>query len=126
MTNTLERKEFMQHYLLNKGLTLQQQVDSFLAPPLYHRNYEKYFGTLYTAVYNLKKNSLTLVWPNKTEEISFDNFKEKKIQVKLDKNVSNHLLTNWQEELKNLAYVDDQNLMEELFQLVSLIRFFFL
>lgn len=92
MTNTVGRKEFMEYHLLNKGLTLQQQVNSFLAPPLYHTNYEKYFGTLYTAVYNLKKNSLTLVWPHKTEEVSFDDFTEKKIQVKLDKNVSNHLL----------------------------------
>ena len=92
MTNTLARKDFMEQHLQNKGLTLQQQINAFLAPPLYHTNYEKYFGTLYTAVYNLKKNSLTLVWPHKTEEINFDNFKEKKIQVKLDKNVSNHLL----------------------------------
>jgi len=91
--NTIARKTFMTEHLLNKDLSLDQKVVSFFAPPLYNNQYEKYFGTLYTAVYNLKKEELTLAWPRKKETMSFDKFEEKTIQVKLDKHVSNHLLS---------------------------------
>lgn len=92
MTNTLGRKEYMEHHLLNQGLSLQEFVNAFLHPPLYHTNYQKYFGTLYTALYDIQKKEVSLNWPHKNKQFSFDSFEEKKIQVKLEKNVSNHLL----------------------------------
>ncbi len=91
-TNTVGRKSFLQYELLNSELSIQQKVEAFLKPPLYYVNYKKYFGTLYTAVYHPETGQLELHWPEKHEVVSFQNFKEKTIQVKLEKNVSNHLL----------------------------------
>ena len=91
-TNSIGRKQFLNEHLSGDLLSADQKLEAFMHPPLYHHRYEKYFGTLYTAMYNVDTMQVTLAWPGKKEQFGFDDFEEKTIQVKLEKNVSNHLL----------------------------------
>jgi predicted choloylglycine hydrolase len=51
-------------------------VDDFLAPPLYATEYERGFGTLYTAIYTPATRSLVYRWPHAHWELSLDAFTE--------------------------------------------------
>jgi len=53
--------------------TVAQQ---FLKPPLYHRSYSDWFGTLYTAVYRPTARSVSYIWPDDTWDQSIERFEE--------------------------------------------------
>jgi predicted choloylglycine hydrolase len=58
-------------------------VDDFLAPPLYATEYERGFGTLYTAVYTPAARSLVYRWPHDHWTLSLDAFTEGARSVRL-------------------------------------------
>ncbi|MEO8413654.1 MAG: hypothetical protein ABI472_08340 [Ginsengibacter sp.] len=59
-------------------------VIRFLQAPLYNYNYEKNFGTLYTAKYDVTEKKVNLYWPEgKVNTKSFDNFIEEHLLVHL-------------------------------------------
>jgi hypothetical protein len=58
-------------------------VDAFLAPPLYVTEYERGFGTLYTAVYTPATRSLVYRWPHDEWALSLDAFTEGARSVRL-------------------------------------------
>lgn len=82
-TKTIERKEYLDNYAQNSTIDIESVVHQFLKPPLYHTNYEKSFGTLYTAVYKPLKKEVEYRWPRKKITVGFKKFEEKKIQANL-------------------------------------------
>jgi len=58
-------------------------VDDFLAPPLYATEYERGFGTLYTAIYTPATRTLVYRWPHARWELSLDAFTEDACSVTL-------------------------------------------
>lgn len=81
MTQTIERKVFIEELLAKGEETQQSLVRSFLQPPLYNTNFDKNFGTLYTIAYNLKKGEIKILWPNKSVKQSFEHFTEERIII---------------------------------------------
>jgi len=90
-TRTVERKQYLEYCLGNTEGDLEDMTNHFLKEPLYHSNYEKSFGTLYTACYNLDKKEVDFIWPRKKITLGFNKFKEKKIQVNLKQGLSKHI-----------------------------------
>lgn len=82
-TKTIERKAYLDICAKNINVDIESVVYQFLKPPLYHTNYEKSFGTLYTAVYKPLDKEIEFRWPRKKITLGFKNFEEKKIQVNL-------------------------------------------
>jgi predicted choloylglycine hydrolase len=58
-------------------------VDDFLAPPLYVTEYERGFGTLYTAIYTPATRTLVYRWPHDIWALSLDGFTEGARSVRL-------------------------------------------
>ncbi len=61
-TRTAERHDHLRR-LLEKGVSLDALAGAFLREPLYQRNYDAGFGTLFTAIYDPLAGGLTLRWP---------------------------------------------------------------
>lgn len=84
MTATRERISVLENYQNQIQETKESLTRKFLHPPLYSYNYQKNFGTLYTARYDIHERELHLVWPDDKKLMqSFANFKESKILVHL-------------------------------------------
>ena len=84
LTSTVERKAFLEAKLAEPQQTEQTFIRSFLYPPLYNTQYEKAFGTLYTAAYDPVTLEVAYYWPNQRPlRQSFANFKEQKLVVNL-------------------------------------------
>ena len=64
MSRTVERRDALARLLAEPGLTLDQLVEGFLAPPLYSR----WIGspTIYTAVYRPIEGRVDYRWPGKS------------------------------------------------------------
>ncbi|MDA0745536.1 MAG: C45 family autoproteolytic acyltransferase/hydrolase [bacterium] len=62
-TETLERRTFMAERLADVEETEDRFVRRFHRSPLYHMQYEKAFGTLYTAVYSPREGEAAYLWP---------------------------------------------------------------
>lgn len=90
-TKTIERKQYLEDYLLNTDGDLDNVIHHFLNEPLYHTNYKKSFGTLYTASYNIDKREVDFIWPRKRITLGFNDFKEKRIQVNLKHKILKHI-----------------------------------
>lgn len=76
-TACVERKEFLQKKLAKSSYSAAQFSRDFLKAPLYNTDFEKGFGTLYTAIYNPAGLSVNFLWPEKSIEQSFSQFAEK-------------------------------------------------
>ncbi|MCB0197614.1 MAG: hypothetical protein KDJ65_37060 [Anaerolineae bacterium] len=84
LTSTVERKAFLEQKLANSRETGQKFVRHFLHPPLYNTQYEKAFGTLYTAAYYPSRLEATYRWPKRPPlKQSFARFKEGQTVVNL-------------------------------------------
>ena len=84
LTATRERIKLLENYHSQGHETKETLTNKFLHPPLYCYNYQKNFGTLYTARYDICERELHLIWPDSTKLVqSFANFSEEKISVHL-------------------------------------------
>lgn len=93
MTRTLERANYIEHCLWNPHENYYSMLDKFLKPPLYHTQFMKGFGTLYTAVYHPNEKTVELIWPLKKRTYSFDVFEEKKFILNLNEGVRGKFTT---------------------------------
>jgi predicted choloylglycine hydrolase len=82
-TQTLQRSELIEDMLRDENVDRAQLLDRFLKPPLYHQQYLRGFGTLYTAAYDLKQRSLKLLWPHEQVQVGFRDFQEQERKVVL-------------------------------------------
>lgn len=84
LTSTVERKEFLEARLADPEENEQKFIQRFLLPPLHNTQYEKAFGTLYTAAYYPRTGQAEYYWPNQTSlRQSFDHFREQKTIINL-------------------------------------------
>lgn len=84
LTSTVERKAFLEQKLADSRETAPKFIRRFLHPPLYNTQYQKAFGTLYTAAYYPTRLEAKYIWPNRsTLSQSFNKFKEGRTTVNL-------------------------------------------
>jgi predicted amidohydrolase len=84
MSSTVERREFLEKWLMDPAETGGRFVGRFLRPPLYNTRYEQAFGTLYTAAYFPVALQAEYRWPHQeTLRQSFSDFREGERQVYL-------------------------------------------
>lgn len=81
LTSSVERKEFLEQCLASETETGEQFIARFQQAPLYNTEFEKGFGTLYTAVY--REQQVEFRWPQQQLRQSFANFREGKTVVTL-------------------------------------------
>ena len=62
-SGTLERERHLQRLLADPGLTPARMVAAFLEPPLFGTDYDRGFGTVYTAAYRPATAGLAMHWP---------------------------------------------------------------
>ncbi len=62
--------------------TVAEVVEAMHRPPLFQRDYERGFGTLYTSVYDPADRSLTLHWRGRSERWSLDEFGERAVTIR--------------------------------------------
>lgn len=79
LTGTIERKKFLEEKYNTPLETEASMLKHFLHPPLYSTNFEKSFGTLYTAIYRVEKGEAEILWPEVKINQSFSNFKEERV-----------------------------------------------
>ena len=75
-TNSVARANFMSLHLNDPLETAERFATRFLEPPLYSTRFNRGWGTLYTAIYNLNEQTATYCWPGHRWQQSFSNFKE--------------------------------------------------
>jgi predicted choloylglycine hydrolase len=90
-TKTVERKEYLEHCVATTDENLDHLTHLFLKEPLYHTNYEKSFGTLYTASYNVDSKTVDFIWPRKKITLGFTEFDERKVQINLKQAIPKHI-----------------------------------
>jgi hypothetical protein len=61
-SRTLERQRHLESLLADPALRAEELIRSFLEPPLFSTEYQRQFGTVYTAAYRLIEASLALHW----------------------------------------------------------------
>jgi predicted choloylglycine hydrolase len=84
-TATRERKVFLDDLVNEMDISRDQVRSRFLQPPLYNKDIQKNFVTLYTVQYDLEELSATVFWPGRSTKQSFDNFREERMYVNLNK-----------------------------------------
>ena len=82
-SKTIERKQFLDAFLKQPPCTPETLTAAFLQTPLRSTQYDKSFGTVYTAVYQPKTGRMRYVWPDCEWSHSFDDFKNSDISVQL-------------------------------------------
>ncbi len=75
-SKTLEREKFLQQKLKENDLKAEVLASAFLKKPLFNRQYNDGFGTVYTAVYRPAEGYMELRWQDETLHQSFDAFEE--------------------------------------------------
>lgn len=90
-SKTVERKHYLEECFKVRNDGTDTILNLFLKPPLYHTDYEKSFGTLYTAAYKTKTKEMIYAWPRKKVVLDFNNFPEQKIQVNLKNLIPKHI-----------------------------------
>lgn len=76
LTRTVERAQFLADRINDPNETLESFVGRFTADPVVSHEYERAFGTLYTATYRPVGGRVEYRWPNRSWHQSFDNFVE--------------------------------------------------
>lgn len=77
-TSSLQREQFLSSRLMDTEETAEGFVRSFLYPPLYSYEYERGFGTVYTACYRPNRADMELRWLGSRWPQSFEHFIEDK------------------------------------------------
>ncbi len=75
-SKTVEREAFLNQTIAQSEQNAKGIADAFLAPPLFNRQYNDGFGTVFTSVYRPAEGRMELRWPEQTMEQSFTDFKE--------------------------------------------------
>jgi predicted choloylglycine hydrolase len=75
-TATLERERFLFHRLADSYESPDNFVSAFMRAPLYSVDYDRGFGTLYTAVYHPDDRSAEYRWPGIVWRHSINHFQE--------------------------------------------------
>lgn len=73
---SMEREEFLLAQLTRQPGPADEFTGAFLWPPLYSFQFDKGFGTLYTAAYHPAGGGLDLLWPGVTWRQSIQQFEE--------------------------------------------------
>lgn len=73
---TEERERVLADLVSHPHTTADSLVDAFLAPPIYRPMASTLWGTVYTAVYDIDAQSLTLRWPDDSWELGIPGFVE--------------------------------------------------
>ncbi|KAA3649711.1 MAG: hypothetical protein DWP98_06560 [Bacteroidetes bacterium] len=76
MTATRERKAYLDAMVKDPDQTRDHISAKFLQTPLYNKDFDKSFCTLYSTQYDLEELSATVFWPNKSIVQKFDDYKE--------------------------------------------------
>jgi predicted choloylglycine hydrolase len=92
MSQTVERKNFLEACLNDPGEDRESVLKKFFHPPLFHTQYEKSFGTLYTSVYDVVKEKLEVHWKDRVLVQSLDNFKEGRLLINLGKTLPDKIM----------------------------------
>ncbi|MBZ0204824.1 MAG: acyl-CoA--6-aminopenicillanic acid acyltransferase [Flavobacteriales bacterium] len=82
-TQTLERNDYLEELLRDENVDRAQLLKRFLKPPLYHQQYLRGFGTLYSVAYDLKRKRVRVFWPDRHIEVGFNSFEEQDLKVVL-------------------------------------------
>lgn len=80
-TRSAERERFLNERVDDPSLADDDFVGSFLRFPLYATEWERAWGTLYTAVYRPRERRATFLWPHGRVEQSLDDFRESELIV---------------------------------------------
>ena len=84
-TATKERKAFLDHLVDHEVVNRDQLRQRFIMPPLYNKDLQKNFVTLYSIQYDLEELSATIFWPDKEVKQSFKNFREGRVFIPMNK-----------------------------------------
>jgi predicted choloylglycine hydrolase len=88
-TRSVERKRLVRNALRDIK-DPEDLVDLFLAPPLFVTDYERWHGTLYTALYRPADGSAHVYWPGASVRQSIDDFTERELQVPMRVSAAAH------------------------------------
>jgi predicted choloylglycine hydrolase len=83
-TRTVERASFLKHRLSQPATSVDSVLSDFLSPPLYAQSWSRGFGTLYTAAYDPRKLSLSLIWPEMQRDYALNSFDEDELELQFD------------------------------------------
>ncbi len=82
---TRERKAYLDHLVNHDVHDRDQLANQFLQPPLYNKDIQKSFVTLYSMQYDLEQSTATVFWPDKRLVQSFKAFHECREIVNINK-----------------------------------------
>jgi predicted choloylglycine hydrolase len=80
-TASLERERYLGERLEDESETLDSLIQRFLRAPLYSAQFQKGWGTLYTASYRAREGSAEYHWPGGSVLQDFENFREVSVRV---------------------------------------------
>jgi hypothetical protein len=96
-TNHQEQVDWPEHAQATRSverrtaLTTLTTSDAFLEPPLYATEFDRGFGTLYTAAYGPETRSVSYRWPNEEWSQSLDAFTPGTRTVRLRERADRHV-----------------------------------
>lgn len=85
LTATRERKYFLDQLVAQENMDRDQLADRFLQAPLYNKDVQKSFVTLYSLQYDLSNFQATVFWPNKSITQSFEQYSECREIININK-----------------------------------------
>lgn len=91
-TRSVDRQHALEDCLADPGMNRRALIKQFLKPPLYTQQYFRGFGTLYTAAYDVARGHVSIIWPEKQIEASFEKFEEQVADVVLLRPVGRHMV----------------------------------
>jgi predicted choloylglycine hydrolase len=81
LTHSAERERYLKEHVSRADLSDEAFVSMFLRSPLYSTEWERAFGTLYTAVYRPRERTARFLWPHGRVDQSLDDFEETELVV---------------------------------------------
>ena len=81
VTSSPQREAFLSQRLEDSAETVESLADRFLAPPLYTSQWDRGWGTLYSAVYWPQSGSAWYLWPGRRWSQGLDAFSEDEFEV---------------------------------------------
>lgn len=82
---TKERKAYLDHLVAMQWDDRDALAAKFLQPPLYNKDIQKSFATLYSMQYDLEQLNATVFWPEKSLVQSFEHFNECREIININK-----------------------------------------
>lgn len=72
----------------NSTVTQEAFVAAFLRPPLFQTQYDRGYGTIYSAIYRPTARRMDYRWTNQTMVLNLDDFRKRAVTVELQENLS--------------------------------------